>query len=120
MTEAQARAKYGDRVMICEWPMARVDRALAEGDAAGFIKLVHMKKGTLLGATIVAGPAGEMIHEWIVALDQGLEVGDVANSLHVYPTYSTGSMQAAAHIRVARLLSGTSGKVIRGVSRLMR
>ena len=120
MTEAQARANHSDEVMICEWPMARVDRARAEGDTAGFIKLVHMKKGTLLGATIVAGRAGEMIHEWIVALAHGLKVGDVASSLHVYPTYSTGSMQAAAHIRVARLLSGTSGQVIRGLSRLMR
>ena len=120
LTETQARDKFGDSVMTCEWPMEHVDRARAEGDTAGFFKLIHKQDGTLLGVTIVAGRAGEMIHEWIMALDQGLKVGDLANSIHVYPTYSMASMQAAAHIRVAQLLSGTSGRVVRGLARLMR
>ncbi|MFQ5342687.1 MAG: dihydrolipoyl dehydrogenase family protein [Anaerolineae bacterium] len=120
LNEEQARERFGDAVMICEWPMAQVDRAVAEGDTAGFIKLVHKQDGTLLGATIVAGRAGEMIHEWVVALERGLKVGDMAGIIHVYPTYSTGAMQAAAAIRVANLLSGTSGRVIRGLGRLVR
>jgi pyruvate/2-oxoglutarate dehydrogenase complex dihydrolipoamide dehydrogenase (E3) component len=120
LTEEQARKKFGDAVMVCDWPMEKVDRAQAEGDTAGFLKLVHKKDGTLLGATIAAGRAGEMIHEWIVALEQGLKVGDIASVIHVYPTYSTASMQAAAEIRVAQLLRGTSGRVIRGLARLMR
>ncbi len=61
-----------------------------------------------------------MIHEWIVALDQGIKIGDLSSALHVYPTYSTASMQAAAAIRVSQLLSGTSGRVVRGMARLMR
>lgn len=120
LTEEQAREKFGDAVMICQWPMEKVDRARAEGNIAGFLKLIHKKDGTLLGATIVAARAGEMIHEWIVALDRGLKVGDLANAIHVYPTYSTASMQAAAAIRVSQLLSGTSGRVVRGLVRLMR
>ena len=87
---------------------------------AGFIKLTHSKDGTLYGATIVAGRAGEMIHEWALALDRGLKLSALADFIHVYPTYSTASMQAAAHIRVEQPLSGTSGRVIRGLSRLMR
>ena len=120
LDEVQARDRFGDSVMTCEWPMEHVDRARAEGDTTGFIKLIHRQDGTLLGATIVAGRAGEMIQEWTIALDRGLKVGDVANSIHVYPTYSMASMQAAAHIRVAQLLSGTSGRVVRGLARLMR
>ena len=120
LTEAQARDKFGDEVKMYEWPMERVDRARAEGDTAGFIKLVHKKDGTLLGATIVARRAGEMIHEWIVALDHGLKVGDLADVIHIYPTYSTASWQAAAAIRLEQLLSGTSGRVVRGLARLMR
>jgi pyruvate/2-oxoglutarate dehydrogenase complex dihydrolipoamide dehydrogenase (E3) component len=119
LTEDQAREKFDD-VMTCEWPMEKVDRARTEGDTAGFIKLVHKKDGTLLGATIVAGRAGEMIHEWIVALDRGLKVGDLANAIHVYPTYSTANWQAATAIRLEQLLSGTSGRVIRGLARLVR
>ncbi len=120
LTEDEARKKFGSAVMTCEWPMEWVDRAQTEGDTVGFLKLVHKKDGTLLGATIVAGRAGEMIHEWIVALEHGLKVGDLAQVIHVYPTYSVASMQAAADIRVARLLGGTSGRIIRGVAHLMR
>ncbi|HSR35398.1 MAG TPA: FAD-dependent oxidoreductase, partial [Anaerolineae bacterium] len=53
LTEAQAREKFGDDVLTCDWPMAKVDRARSEGDTAGFLKLVHLKNGTLLGTTIV-------------------------------------------------------------------
>ena len=99
--------------------MERVDRARAEEDTVGFMKLVHKKDGRLLGVTIVAARAGEMIHEWIVALECGLKIGDLANIIHVYPTYSTAGMQAAAEIRVSQLLRGTSGKIAHGLIRLM-
>lgn len=120
LTKAQALEKFGDTVMTCDWPMAQVDRARSEGDTDGFLKIVHKRDGTLLGTTIVAARAGEMIHEWAITLDRGMKVGDLANSIHVYPTYSTASMQAAAHIRVEQLLAGKSGRVIRGLSRLIR
>ncbi len=119
MTESQAREQLGDAVGICDWPMERVDRARAEGDTAGFMKLVQRNDGTLLGATIVAGRAGEMIHEWVLALDRGLKVSDFGDVIHVYPTYSTAIMQAAAHIRVEQLLAGASGRIIRRLARLM-
>jgi pyruvate/2-oxoglutarate dehydrogenase complex dihydrolipoamide dehydrogenase (E3) component len=120
LTEAQARDKFGSAVMTGDWPMTRVDRARADGDTAGFIKLVHKKDGALLGATIVAARAGEMIHEWIVALHEGINVGDLSNAIHVYPTYSVAGQQAAAHTRIDRLLSGTSGRIVRGLTHLMR
>lgn len=120
LTEAQSHARFGDAIMTCEWPMEKVDRARTEGDTAGFLKIVHKKDGTLLGVTIVAGRAGEMIHEWIIALDRGLKVGNLSSAIHVYPTYSVASMQASAAIRIEQLLGGTSGQVIRGLARLMR
>lgn len=84
--------------MTCEWLVERVDRARSESDAAGFPKLVCKKDGTLLGVTIVCAPADEMICEWIVAMEHGPKVGDLAQVSHMYPTYSTASMQAAAEI----------------------
>ena len=121
LTEEQALERFGDQVVrTCDWPMAQVDRARTEGDTAGLIKLVHKKDGTLLGATIVAGPAGEMIHEWIVALEHGIKVGDLSNAIHVYPTYSIAGMQAAAEIRVNQLLDVLTGRVVHGLARLMR
>jgi pyruvate/2-oxoglutarate dehydrogenase complex dihydrolipoamide dehydrogenase (E3) component len=120
LTEAQAREKLGGRFKTCEWPMARVDRARVEGETAGFIKLVHKEDGTLLGAMVVAERAGEMIHEWIVALEHGMKVGDLAGIIHVYPTYSTASMQVAADLRVNKLLKGISGQIIRRLARFIR
>ncbi len=120
LTEGQAREKFGEGVMVCRWPMEQVDRAVAEGNTSGFVKLVHRSDGTILGATIVSPRAGEMIHEWSLAIDRDLKLGDLANSIHVYPTYSTSNMQATAHIRVEQLLAGTYGKVVRGLARLAR
>ena len=120
LLEEEARHKFGDDVMVCNWPMDKVDRARAEGDTAGFVKLVHKKDGKLLGATIVASRAGETIHEFVLALDRGLKVGDLAHAIHIYPTYSTAVMQAAADIRVNQWLSSTTGRLVRGIARLIR
>jgi pyruvate/2-oxoglutarate dehydrogenase complex dihydrolipoamide dehydrogenase (E3) component len=120
LTEEEAHKKLGDEVMSYEWPMNRVDRALNEGERAGFLKVVYQKNGTLLGVTIVAERAGEMIHEWVVALKHGFKVGALARVIHVYPTYSIASMQAAAAIQVERLLDGLSGRLIRTFAHLTR
>jgi pyruvate/2-oxoglutarate dehydrogenase complex dihydrolipoamide dehydrogenase (E3) component len=120
LTELEARDRFGDAIMTCDWPMTRVDRARTDRSTAGFIKLVHKKDGALLGATIVAARAGEMIHEWIVALHQRIKVGDLSDAIHVYPSYSIAGQQAAAAIRIDRLLSGTSGRVVRWLAHLMR
>lgn len=120
LTEAEARERFGDSATTCDWSMKRVDRAQAEGDTAGFVKLIHKTDGTFLGATIVAGQAGEMVQEWVLALEHSLKVGDLAGVIHVYPTYSTASMQAAAAIRVNQWLTSKSGRAVRGLASLMR
>ena len=120
LTEDQARQRFGEGIMICNWPMKSVDRAIAEDDTSGFVKLVHRTNGTVLGATIVGRRAGEMIHEWSLAIDQRLKVGQLAESIHVYPTYSTSTMQIAAKLRVDQILSGHTGKLVRGLARLAR
>ena len=120
LTEQQARDRYGHRIEVTNWPMAQVDRALTDGASTGFIKLVHQPNGKLLGATIVSRRAGEIIQEWTLALDQGRKVGALADSIHVYPTYSMANMQVSSQLRVAGLLSGASGRIIRKLVRFMR
>ena len=120
LTEQQARDRYGERIEVTSWPMAQVDRALTDDASAGFIKLVHQPNGRLLGATVVSRRAGEAIQEWITALDQGRKVGDLADSIHVYPTYSMANMQVSSQLRVAGLLSGASGRIVRKLARLRR
>jgi len=120
LTEAQARSKFRQGVKVFNWPLEKVDRALTDGDATGFVKLIHKANGTILGVTVAAPRAGEMIQEWSLAIDQGLNIEALANSIHVYPTYATASMQAAADIRVEQILSGTMGRVMRRMARLAR
>ena len=54
LTEAQAREHHGPKAVVSNLPMSRVDRAVIEGEAGGFIKLVHLPNGKLLGTTVVA------------------------------------------------------------------
>ena len=64
-----------------------VDRAVIDGENTGFVKfVVHPTKDRILGATIVAAHAGEMIAEVTLAMASGLELGDIANTIHPYPT----------------------------------
>jgi hypothetical protein len=74
----------------------------------------------ILGATMVAARAGEAIVELVVAMKQRMKISDLAGAIHPYPTYSTGIQQMAAEITVEHLLSGTSGKLVRGLSRVFR
>ncbi len=113
LTEDQAREKIGGALQVSSWPMSRVDRAAIGGDESGFIKVVHRKNGTVLGATVVSRRAGELINEWSLAIDNGVKLGAIAKSIHVYPTYSMGNMQLAAQTEVDRLLTGAMGRLVR-------
>jgi pyruvate/2-oxoglutarate dehydrogenase complex dihydrolipoamide dehydrogenase (E3) component len=120
LTEEQARGKFGDAIKIRIWEMKQTDRAICEGDAEGFIKVIEREHGTLLGATVVAARAGEMIMEFALALKHGWKATDLASIVHPYPTYSTAIQQLTADMAVEHLLSGVSGRLLRGVSKLIR
>ncbi len=120
LSEAEARADAKGKIGVATWPLEKIDRALTEGDSQGFLKIVYLNNGTVLGATIVAPRAAEMVQEWGLAIDKGLKIGDLANSLHIYPAYTMGNMQAAADIRVKQLLAGISGRLVRALARRRR
>ncbi|MBI3682610.1 MAG: FAD-dependent oxidoreductase [Acidobacteria bacterium] len=120
LTEEAARAKFGDRVKVCRWEMSHTDRAICENDAAGFIKLVAKDDGTVTGATIVAARAGEAITELILAIRHNWKVTDLAGAIHAYPTYSTAVQQMAADMAIENLLSGPSGRILLGLSKIIR
>ncbi len=66
---------------------AEVDRAILEGTVDGFVK-VHTRKGTdkILGATIVAENAGDMISEITLAMNNRVGLGKIGSTIHPYPT----------------------------------
>jgi pyruvate/2-oxoglutarate dehydrogenase complex dihydrolipoamide dehydrogenase (E3) component len=112
LDEAAARRQHGDAVEVTVWPMARVDRAVTEGELEGFIKIIHRADGTLLGASIACRRAGDLAQEFAVGLNAGLKVNQLASAIHVYPTYGFGVQQALAEAVVGRLGAGASGAVI--------
>jgi pyruvate/2-oxoglutarate dehydrogenase complex dihydrolipoamide dehydrogenase (E3) component len=87
-----------------------VDRAILDGDAEGFVK-VHVKKGTdrIVGATIVAEHAGEMISELTVAMVAGVGLGTIAKTIHPYPTQAEGIKKVADAYNRTRLTPRVKG-----------
>ena len=86
MYEKEARDK-GMEVTTLTVPLADIDRAVLDGEAEGFAR-VHLRKGTdkILGATIVARHAGEMINEFSLAITSGLGLAAIGKTIHPYPT----------------------------------
>jgi len=80
-------ARAGVEIDTFKQPLRDVDRAILDGDSGGFAK-AHVKKGTdkILGATIVARHAGEMIGEYTMAMANGLGLGKLSGVIHPYPT----------------------------------
>lgn len=111
LTSAEARERWGDRARVWRQDLDRNDRARADGAEAGAIVLVTDPKGTLVGAHVLAPAAGEVIHELALAVDRGMKLRDLASSVHVYPTVSTGIAQLAAEAAYER--AGRLGWVAR-------
>jgi pyruvate/2-oxoglutarate dehydrogenase complex dihydrolipoamide dehydrogenase (E3) component len=85
-------------------PMHDVDRAIADGEEDGFVK-IHVKERTdeILGATIVARHAGEMINEITLAMVAGIGLRTLARIIHAYPTQAEAIKKAADAYNRTRL-----------------
>jgi mercuric reductase len=95
LTEKAARAK-GVPVDVTRLPLSAVPRALAARDTRGLIQLVKEQGGDrLLGATILAPEAGDLIMEPTLAIRYGIGVSQLASTFHPYLTQSEGIKLAA-------------------------
>ena len=95
LTEEEAR-KAGHRVQTVTVGMAEVDRAVLEGSTDGLVR-VHLKQGTdrILGATIVAEHAGDLIGELALAITAGTGLSAIGRTIHPYPTQAEAIRKAA-------------------------
>ncbi|MDX1390393.1 MAG: FAD-dependent oxidoreductase, partial [Acidobacteriota bacterium] len=103
MYEADAAAK-GIEVETFKIEMSDVDRAILDGEEQGFVK-IHVKKGTdrILGATIVARHAGDLISEISLAMVHGVGLGSIASVIHPYPTQADAIRKAGDAYNRTRL-----------------
>ena len=86
-TLEQARKKHA-QVHAHEVPMSKADRAVCEDELEGFIRVVVDRKDRILGVHITGAAAGEVLTEWILAMDHGLPLDRIGSSIHPYPTFS--------------------------------
>jgi pyruvate/2-oxoglutarate dehydrogenase complex dihydrolipoamide dehydrogenase (E3) component len=115
MTEAQAREKFGDQVRVIRVPFAKNDRAQAEHKTEGLLKLVAHKNGRVVGASILGTNAGELAHWWVIAIQQGLKLRNLAQTFAPYPTW--GELNKAAASEFSKPL--LTGAFTRNAARIM-
>jgi len=94
LTEAEARRR-GVALRVLRWPYHENDRAQAERETVGHIKVVTDRRGRILGATIVGAAAGELITTWTLAISQGLNIRAFTGIVVPYPTLAEVGKRAA-------------------------
>jgi len=94
LSEAEAR-KRGYKVRLLRWPYHDNDRAQAERETHGHIKVVTTTNGKILGVTIVGAQAGELITTWSLAIAQRLNIRALTSVVVPYPTLSELGKRAA-------------------------
>ncbi len=105
--EHQAQ-EQGIDVATITIPFSSVDRAIADGEESGFLK-IHHKKGSdeILGATIVASHAGDMISEVTTAIVNKIGLSKLSSVIHPYPTQAEAIKKAADAYRRTLLTTNT-------------
>lgn len=112
MTEEEAREEYGsDKIEISRYPLTDQDRAVIEGENDGIVKLIFRKKTfsfqpELVGAHIVGTSAGELIHEYVLAMTNGIGPLGISGTIHIYPTLSQMNQRAVGQHFWDKLLNG--------------
>ena len=103
ISEAEAKAK-GINIDTFLIPFSQVDRAIIDGEDEGFVK-IHVKKGSdkILGVSIVARHAGDMISEITLAIVNNIGLGKIASVIHPYPTQADAIRKAGDAYNRTRL-----------------
>jgi pyruvate/2-oxoglutarate dehydrogenase complex dihydrolipoamide dehydrogenase (E3) component len=98
---------------LWEESFADNDRAQAEGEAKGKIKLLVSPGGRLLGCQIIGAHAGELIHEWVIAVEGGVKLSAIAGAVHIYPTISEISKRVAGKIFAEKIFSDRAKSIMK-------
>ncbi|MDT8440856.1 MAG: FAD-dependent oxidoreductase [Desulfuromonadales bacterium] len=95
LNETEARQQNIDHE-VSVFEMAELDRAIAEGEEHGWIKIITPPgKDKILGATIVGSHAGDLLAEYILAMKHGIGLNKILGTIHPYPTLAEANKMAA-------------------------
>lgn len=116
MTEDLARERYG-RIEVQRLDFAIVDRAITDVQSHGRIKLM-IRRGRLIGASIVGPQAGELIHELALAIRTRTKLTQIADTVHAYPTLALAIRRAANAYLAPRLFNDRTRRLVGWLNRL--
>lgn len=118
LSESQARTQHGDEIRVLRWKMAENDRAQAERETDGLVKVVTDRRGRILGAAIAAPNAGELIQPWCLALSKRLKIVALASFVPPYPTLGEAGKRAAGSYFTETLFGARTKALVRFLARL--
>ena len=97
LNELEAQQK-GVPYEVTVYELDDLDRAIADGEAFGFVKVLTVPgKDKILGATIVGDHAGDLIAEFVAAMRHGFGLNKILGTIHIYPTWTEGNKFAAGN-----------------------
>jgi pyruvate/2-oxoglutarate dehydrogenase complex dihydrolipoamide dehydrogenase (E3) component/uncharacterized membrane protein YdjX (TVP38/TMEM64 family) len=95
LNEQEAKEK-GIAYEVSRYDIDDLDRAIADGEAHGFIKVLTAPgKDRILGVTIVGEHAGDLIAEYVLAMKQGIGLNKILGTIHIYPTLAEANKYVA-------------------------
>ncbi len=112
LNEIDAKKTYG-KINVIKWKFSENDRAHAERETEGIIKVITTKKGVVIGASIVGPRAGELLTPWIMAIQEKMKIGKIAGLIIPYPTLSEISKRVAGQYFTSALFSNRTRRIVR-------
>ena len=106
LNEQEAREKNIPYEVV-KFDNAELDRAIADGTAHGFVKVLTVPgKDKILGVTIVGEHGGDLMAEFVLAMKHGLGLNKLLSTIHIYPTLSEANKYAAGEWKRAHAPQG--------------
>ena len=113
LTEEEARAKHGNSIRIYESDLTELDRGRTDDLRDGKIKVILNRRGKVLGVSILADRAGELIGEAQLLRTANLNFAKMASVIHPYPTYAEVFTKIGKRVLVDNLLNHPVVKLFR-------
>jgi pyruvate/2-oxoglutarate dehydrogenase complex dihydrolipoamide dehydrogenase (E3) component/uncharacterized membrane protein YdjX (TVP38/TMEM64 family) len=106
LNETEAKEK-GVAYEVTTYGIDDLDRAIADGEAHGLVKVLTVPgKDRILGATVVGEHAGDLLAEYVLAMKHGIGLNKILGTIHVYPTLAEANKFAAGNWKRAQVTRG--------------
>jgi pyruvate/2-oxoglutarate dehydrogenase complex dihydrolipoamide dehydrogenase (E3) component len=118
LTEGEALKAHPGDVRVLRWSFHENDRAQAERQTEGLVKVLARRNGRVLGASILGSQAGELIQSWGLAIAGGLKLATMAGLIAPYPTLGEANKRAAGSFFAPKLFNDRTRRLLRLLAKL--